>query len=70
MKKIPRVFQMCLKINDAIVEKDHKKSVEKWRKLFGDDFGKLHNPQKTGAIAGGGVAAIPTVPATRPYAHD
>lgn len=51
------------KINDALNETDHNKSIKKWRELFGDDFGKLKNNIAGKTIVGttsllsGGVAA-------------
>ena len=69
------------KINEACAEKSHDESIKKWRKLFGDDFGKLRESNKSGAISGGAtvvaggvtppvIARIPDVPATKPYAYD
>lgn len=61
-------------INDAYNENDHGKSVKKWRKLFGDNFGKLkdegNNQTKTTAVRTAAVvpAIIPVVAATKPYA--
>ncbi len=40
------------RINDAFSESDHDASVEKWRKLFGDDFGKKNGGG--GSSDGGG----------------
>ena len=54
------------RINEAYAEKNHNESVEKWRKLFGKDFGKLQQSNKTGGVAGG----IGVVDATKPYAHN
>ena len=51
------------KINKAFEEKDHDKSVKLWRKVFGDDFGKLRTKSDSGTAAGSF-----TVGATRPYA--
>ena len=48
-------------------EKNNNESVKKWRKLFGDKFGKLKS-SKTSTAAGS--AVVPTVSATRPYAHS
>lgn len=64
------------KINEAFEEKDYNESVKKWRKLFGDKFGKLKDSEsenKTSGILGGGamsVGVVPTVPAKSPYACD
>jgi len=64
------------KINEAFGEKDNDESVKKWRKLFGDKFGKLKDSEsgnKTSGTLGGGamsVGVIPTVPAKSPYAYD
>ena len=48
------------RIDIAFDEKNHNKSVEAWRKLFGDDFGEMKNDDKKSAL--GAVAA------TKPYA--
>lgn len=62
------------KINEAFEEKDHNKSVKKWRILFGDDFGELKKSvtsSATATITGLGIATTsPRVPATKPYASD
>ena len=55
------------RIDEAFEEKNHNESVKKWRKLFGDKFGKL-KASKTSTAASG--VAVPTVSATRPYAHS
>ena len=46
------------KINEAFEEKDHDKSVRKWREIFGGDFGKLENR----------AAVLPGVTPHKPYA--
>lgn len=56
------------KINEAFNEEDHNESVKKWRKLFGDNFGKLKNESTSSGHATVGATAIPTVGATKPYA--
>lgn len=48
------------RINEAFEEKDSNESVKKWRKLFGDDFGKLEES----------ISSIPAVGATKPYSYD
>lgn len=56
------------KINEAFEEKEHNESVRKWRKLFGDDFGRLikdSSKSSSNIIVG---SSIPTVTATKPYA--
>ena len=62
------------KINDAFEEKDHNKSVKKWRELFGDDFGELKKSDTANVAAtvtaSGITAASPSVYATKPYASD
>ena len=59
------------KINEAFEEKDHNKSVKKWRKLFGDNFGDLKDSNQSSAAVGLGIGALPTVGSTKPYAdHD
>ena len=59
------------KINEAFEEKDHNKSVKKWRKIFGDNFGNLKDSNQSSAAVGLGIGAIPTVGSTKPYAdHD
>ena len=51
------------KINEAFEEKDHNKSVRKWREIFGDDFGKLKDSNRA--------AVAPSVIPHKPYAsHD
>ena len=39
------------KINEAFDEKDHNKSVKKWRELFGDSFGELKDDGKNEGTA-------------------
>ena len=62
------------KINEAFEEKDHNKSVKKWRELFGDKFGELISESvstATKTTLGVGTAAIsPTVLAQKPYASN
>ena len=53
------------KINEASCEEDPNKSVEKWRKLFGPEFGQLI-PNNSGAVTV--AATIPPLAATKPYA--
>ena len=55
------------RINEAFEEKDHNESVKKWRKLFGDDFGKLK--ESTSSASAVGASSIPVVGATKPYAQ-
>ena len=51
------------KINEAFEEKDHNKSVKKWREIFGDDFGELKDSGRS--------AVAPSVIPHKPYArHD
>lgn len=51
------------KINEAFEEKDHNKSVKKWREIFGDDFGELKDSGRS--------AVAPGVIPHKPYAsHD
>ena len=60
------------KINEAFEEEDHNESIKKWRKLFGDDFGTLKESKKSDVAKVSGIAGIrtiPTVSATKPYAH-
>ena len=57
------------KVNSAFDEKNHNKSVKKWRELFGDSFGKLTSNKPIGTSIGAGAAAFPTVSATKPYAQ-
>ena len=56
------------KINEAFNEEDHNESVKKWRKLFGDNFGKLKNKSTSSGSSAIGGGVIPTVGATKPYA--
>ena len=59
------------KINEAFEEKDHNESVRKWRKLFGDEFGKLKDSKKSiKASSALGVGVIPTVAATKIHASN
>ena len=54
------------KINEAFEEKGHDKSVKLWRKLFGNDFGKLQGNSNSGSgMAAGGLGSIYP---TKPYA--
>ena len=55
------------RIDEAFEEKNHNESVKKWRKLFGDKFGKLKDSKTSTAASS---VAVPTVSATRPYAHS
>ena len=55
------------RINEAFEEKDHNESVKKWRKLFGDDFGKLK--ESTSSTSTASTSSIPVVSATKPYAQ-
>lgn len=53
-------------VNDAFKETDPQKSVQKWQKLFGDDFGKSKNQNNR---LSSGVAMSPaTVTPRKPYA--
>ena len=56
------------KINEAYKEAERNESVKKWRKLFGDDFGKPREQSTNSSSPGIVTAATPTIPATRPYA--
>ena len=59
------------KINCAFDEKDHNKSVKKWRELFGEKFGQLKTAESSvSAAVGLGVATSaisPKAVATKPY---
>ncbi len=55
------------RINEAFDEKNHDESIKKWRKIFGDKFGKLRS---NGSNAASSVAIPPTVSATKPYAYN
>lgn len=58
------------KINEAFDETSHNESIKKWRKLFGDDFGKLKN-NPSASLAGIGTGSLSgAVAATKPYAGD
>lgn len=37
------------KINEAIEEQNHNKSIDKWRDIFGDDFGEYEDANKSAA---------------------
>lgn len=56
------------KINDAFEERNHNESVKKWRKLFGDDFGRLIKDSSQSSSNIIISSSIPTIPATKPYA--
>ena len=56
------------RINEAFDDKNHDESVKKWRKLFGDNFGKLSSNGSNTSVSS--VAVPPTVSATKPYAHS
>ncbi|MGR3914616.1 MAG: hypothetical protein OD918_08890 [Gammaproteobacteria bacterium] len=60
------------RINEAFASKDRDESVKCWRKLFGDDFGKLKYAKPAAVAAGAGAAVAPkfSTGATRPYAHN
>lgn len=49
------------KINEAIKEQNHNKSIDKWRDIFGDDFGEYEDDNKS--------AAAVTVKPRRPYSQ-
>lgn len=56
------------KIKEAFEEEKHNESVKKWRKLFGDDFGRLiedSSKSSSNIVVG---SPIPTVSATKPHA--
>lgn len=59
------------KMNDAFDSKDHDDSIERWRSLFGDGFGKKRGGGASGSsrrgVATGGV--ITTVTPRKPYAR-
>ena len=38
------------KINEAIQEQDHNKSIDKWQEIFGDDFGEYKDDIKNAAV--------------------
>ena len=38
------------KINEAFEENDHNKSIDKWREIFGDDFGEYKDDTKSAAV--------------------
>ena len=59
------------RVNEAYSEGDHNRSVKKWRKLFGEDFGELKNEPPSSGSANNtspGRIVLPTVPASKPYA--
>lgn len=65
-----KFFLYNAKINDAYGEQEHNASVRKWRKLFGDNFGKLKDDDTGGAALSGtgiGISAVGTVAARKPY---
>lgn len=59
------------KINDAIAATDHDESVDKWRDIFGDEFGEKRNDNDEIASKGdtrlSGVPAITSVKPKKPY---
>ena len=54
-------------VNDAFDETDPQKSVQKWRKLFGEDFGK--SKSKNNGASGTAAMAAATVTPRKPYAR-
>lgn len=63
MKLLPNISKFNSKINEAFEEIDHNKSVRKWRKLFGDNFGELKDENENQAVAP--VIVTPTKPYAR-----
>ena len=55
------------KINEAVDEQDHNKSVKKWREIFGDDFGQEKIENNKTAIKSGTPAIVSVTP-RKPYA--
>ena len=62
------------KINDAFDEKDYNKSIEKWRSIFGNKFGKTSDSSTASVALASSVvttlASIPRVDATQPYSSN
>ncbi len=60
------------RIDEAFEEKDHDESIKKWRKLFGDDFGKLtkKSSNTSSSIGVAPAVVIPTTHAKKPFAID
>ncbi len=54
-------------VNDAYAEADPQKSVQKWQKLFGEDFGKSQS--KSSGATGAASMAATTVTPRKPYAR-
>ena len=54
-------------VNDAYHETDPQKSVQKWQKLFGEDFGK--SKSKSSGASGTAAMAAATVTPRKPYAR-
>ena len=54
-------------VNDAFDETDTRKSVQKWQKLFGEDFGK--SKSKSSGASGSAAMAATTVTPKKPYAR-
>ena len=66
-----KFYAYTKKINDAFDERNHNESVKKWRKLFGDNFGKIIKEGTPSSMkATIGTTAMPTVGATKPYAKS
>ena len=55
------------KINEAVDEQDHNKSVRKWREIFGDDFGQEKSEDNEAATKSAAPAVISVTP-RKPYA--
>ena len=59
------------KINDAFSKKDHNESVKKWRKIFGENFGKSNSSSTNSVLGPALVVSNPqVVNATKPYANN
>ena len=54
-------------VNDAFDETDPQKSVQKWQKLFGEDFGK--SKSKNSGASGAVAIAATTVTPRKPWAR-
>lgn len=58
------------KINEAFDEKDHNKSVKKWRELFGDSFGELNvDGRNEGTVSVASLKKPREVTPRKPYAE-
>ena len=56
-------------VNDALNETDPRRSVQKWQKLLGEDFGKSVSKSKNSGAPATAAMGATTVTPRKPYAR-